>query len=83
NIYTDCSALQGWLPSEPQQVFDRLRKVADEFPDRMVFGSDFPLYEERFSTLQFINLIREGDWGSDQAKEGLLGTNMARLLGLR
>lgn len=82
NVYTDCSALQGWLPSEPQQVCGRLKKVADEFPDRMVFGSDFPLYEERFSTYQFINLIKESDWGSERAKEGLLGANMAKLLSL-
>lgn len=82
NVYTDCSALQGWLPSEPQQVYDRLKRVADEFPDRMVFGSDFPLYEERFSSLQFINMIREGGWGSDKVKEGLLGDNMRKVLDL-
>lgn len=82
NVYTDCSALQGWLPSEPDQVYNRLQLVAEKFPERMVFGSDFPLYEVRFSTMQFIKMINEGVWASDKVKEGLLGGNMARMLGL-
>ncbi len=80
NVYTDCSALQGWMPSEPEQVYSRLESICGEFPERVVFGSDFPIYEERFSTYQFINLIRDGDWGSDKLKADLLGGNMARLL---
>ncbi len=82
NVYTDCSALQGWLPSQPDMVHSRLSEVCGEFPDRVVFGSDFPNYEIRFSTLQFINLIRSGDWADDKVKKKLLGSNMARILGL-
>ena len=80
NVYTDCSALQGWLPSNPDMVHSRLQDVCGEFPDRVVFGSDFPNYEIRFSTLQFLNLIRSGGWGDATVKERLLGGNMARIL---
>ncbi len=82
NIYTDCSALQGWLPKRPDMVHERLSAVCQEFPDRAVFGSDFPNYEIRFSTLQFINLIREGEWGNGSIKEKLLGKNISRMLGI-
>ena len=82
NIYTDCSALQGWLPSEPGQVYYKLNQVAEKFPERIVFGSDFPLYEIRFSTMQFIKMIKEGSWASSKVKDDLLGNNMAKVLEL-
>jgi len=82
NIYTDCSALQGWLPKRPDMAHSRLEAMCGEFPDRVLFGSDFPNYEIRFSTLQFINLIREGEWGDAGTKEKLLGKNISRILGL-
>jgi predicted TIM-barrel fold metal-dependent hydrolase len=83
NVYTDCSALQGWLPSEPAIVLSRLRDTVGRYPKRVVFGTDFPLYDTHYSTMQFIRLINEGDWGTERMKEDLLGNNMARVLGLR
>jgi predicted TIM-barrel fold metal-dependent hydrolase len=82
NVYTDCSALQGWLPSDPGTVIERLRSTAGRYPKRVVFGTDYPLYDTSYSTMQFINLINEGDWGTPQMKEDLLGNNMARILGI-
>ena len=82
NVYTDCSALQGWLPSEPDTVISRLRETAGRYPKRVIFGTDFPLYDTHYSTMQFIRLINEGDWGTERMKEDLLGNNMARLLGI-
>ena len=81
NIYADCSALQGWLPSEPEMVIRRLRETAGRYPKRVVFGTDSPLYDTQYSTTQFIRLINEGDWGTERMKEDLLGNNMLRLLG--
>ncbi|MCL2786777.1 MAG: amidohydrolase [Methanomassiliicoccaceae archaeon] len=81
NVYTDCSALQGWLPSDPEMVLSRLRDTAGRYPDRVIFGTDFPLYDIQYPTMQFIRLINEGDWGTQRMKEDLLGNNMARLLG--
>jgi hypothetical protein len=81
NVYTDCSALQGWLPPEPEMVISRLRETAGRFPERVVFGTDTPLYDTQYSTMQFIRLIKESDWGTDRMKEDLLGNNMARILG--
>jgi len=83
NVYTDCSALQGWLPSEPEVVLSRLKETVGRYPKRVVFGTDFPLYDTRFSTMQFIRLINEGDWGTQRMKEDLLGNNMAKVLGIR
>ena len=82
NIYTDCSAMQGWLPGEPDVATRKISTFVTEFPDRVVYGSDFPLYEMRYSSSLFIRLINEGDWGTERMKEGLMGNNMARILGL-
>jgi len=83
NVYTDCSALQGWLPSEPDVVISRLRETAGRYPKRVIFGTDFPLYDTHYSTMQFIRLITDSDWGTQTMKDDLLGNNMARVLGIR
>ena len=80
NVYTDCSALQGWVPIDRSMINRRLDEVTSRYPDRVVFGSDNPLYEHT-PTQQFIRMIREGDWGTEKIKDDLLGNNMARLLG--
>lgn len=82
NIYTDCSAMQGWLPGESGVVVEKMSSFLNEFPDRVVFGSDFPLYEMRYSEMQFIRLIMESPIGTGAMKEALMGNNMARILGL-
>ena len=82
NIYADCSAMQGWLPKEPDTVIHKISKFTEEFPERIVYGSDFPLYEMRYSSTLFLRLLRESDWGTQKMKDDLLGNNMARLLGL-
>ena len=82
NIYTDCSALQVWAHDDRSMICKRIKSVSSRFPDRIVFGTDFPLYESSFSAMQFIREIREGDWGTDYQKDALLGKNMARILGL-
>lgn len=81
NVYTDCSSLQGWIPEDRSMVWKRLDSVTSRFPDRVVFGTDFPLYEF-VSAEQFIRLIRDGDWGSERIKDGLFGRNMGRVLGI-
>jgi len=82
NVYTDCSAMQGWLPSEPKTVIKTVSRFAEEFPERVVYGSDFPLYEIKYSSTLFIRLLTESEWGNDRIKENLMGKNMARVLGL-
>lgn len=83
NIYADCSAMQGWLPAEPGVVIKTVSKFAEEFPERIVYGSDFPLYEIKYSSMLFIRLLMEEEWGNQQIKENLMGNNMARILGLK
>ena len=82
NVYTDCSALQGWVGEDKSMINRRLGQVCTRYPKRVVFGTDIPLYEFAFSTSQFIALIMEGEWGDDGMKNDLLGDNMARILGL-
>lgn len=82
NVYTDCSALQGWIPVDPEMVHRRLASVSERYPDRMVFGSDSPLYNERTTVQRYIDIINEGKWGNEKIKRGILGENMARVLGV-
>ena len=82
NVYTDCSALQGWMPDGKDTIRQRLDEVTSLFPDRVVFGSDFPLYENHTTCSRFIEIIRSLDFGNDGVKDKLLGDNMAHLLGL-
>lgn len=79
NVYTDCSALQGWAPEDVSMIGRRLDSVTSRYPKRVVFGTDFPLYEHT-PMQRFLEIIRNGDWGNDRIKADLLGNNMARLL---
>jgi predicted TIM-barrel fold metal-dependent hydrolase len=81
NVYADCSALQGWMP-DTETICQRLDSVTSRFPNRVVFGSDFPLYENHTTCSRFIELIRAMNFGNDRIKNALLGENMARILGL-
>ena len=82
NVYTDCSALQGWMPNETYMIKKRLDDAISRFPDRIVFGTDFPLYDERFSTMQFIREIEKREWESEKIRDDFYGNTMARLLGI-
>ncbi len=82
NVYSDCSALQGWWGEDRSMIGKRLHECMTRFPDRIVYGSDIPIYEFAVSSYQFIRTIEEGDWGTDKMKADLLGNNMARILGL-
>ena len=82
NVYTDCSALQGWIPVDPTMVDRRLEEVSSRYPDRVVFGSDSPLYNERTTVQRYMDIIMDGKWGTRKVKEDILGNNMARILGI-
>lgn len=82
NVYADCSALQGWVPEEKGMIRKRLKDSISKFPDRIVFGTDFPLYDEMFSTAQFIDEIEKMEWESEKVRADFYGDTMARLLGL-
>ncbi len=82
NVYSDCSALQGWSPIDKTMITKRIKECMTRYPKRIVYGSDIPIYEFSMSSYQFIGLIEEGDWGTETMKKDLLGDNMARILGL-
>ncbi len=82
NAYTDCSALQGWLPSEPDTAISRLKEVAAKIPDKVSFGSDFPLFELSYTTPQWARFVKEQHWADEDTKAKLLGENMRKVLGI-
>ena len=82
NCFTDCSALQGWLPSDPETAMSRLRELAATIPDKVSFGSDFPLFELSYTTPLWAHFVKTQPWADDEVKEKLLGGNMRKLLGI-
>ena len=82
NVYTDCSALQGWIAEDRSMIIRRIGDTMNRYPTRVVFGTDMPLYEFSLSMSQFIRIIEEGDWGTERMKKDLMGDNMARILSL-
>ena len=82
NVYTDCSALQGWIAEDRSMIIRRIVDTMNRYPTRVVFGTDMPLYEFSLSMSQFIRIIEEGDWGTERMKKDLMGDNMARILSL-
>jgi len=75
NVYADCSALQSWYPSSPDIILKRLAEVASKAPDRVFFGTDWPLFELVLPQAAFVNLIRTGGWGNEEMKERLCANN--------
>lgn len=82
NVYTDCSALQGWFFVDRPMIDKRLEEVTSRYPERVVWGTDSPLYEVQMPMSMFIQTIREAKWGNEKVKNDLLGNTMARLLKL-
>jgi predicted TIM-barrel fold metal-dependent hydrolase len=82
NCFTDISALQGWLPSDPDTCMSRLKEVAEKVPDRASFGTDFPLFDLSYPSEMWLNFVRDRPWADEDTKAKVLGGNMRRLLGL-
>ncbi len=82
NIYTDISALQGWLPRRRDMVLQRLRSVAERIPERALLGTDWALFELNYPNQLFMNWLRDEDWASPSVSNAILGGNAQRILGL-
>ena len=82
NLYTDCSALQGWLPTEPQMVKDRLSEAFSVMGDRVIFGTDWPLFDLAYPYESWCSFVREQDICSEGRREKLLGGTIQKLLGI-
>jgi len=82
NAYTDVSALQGWLPSDPDTAKSRLREVAERIPDKASFGTDWPLFDLQYSSANWLHFVQESDWADEDTKAKLLGENMRKVFGL-
>jgi uncharacterized protein len=83
NLFTDCSALQGWLPSDPNVVVDRLKEAISILgPDRIMFGSDCPLFDLNYPYENWCRFMKEEPYGSETTKEKVLGLNAQRIFRL-
>jgi len=80
NAYADCSALQGWLPSRPEMAEKRLKEVAQKAPDKVFFGSDWPVFELSYTTKQWVEFVKGRDWASEVVKEKIFNGNIRRVL---
>jgi predicted TIM-barrel fold metal-dependent hydrolase len=82
NLYADCSALQGWLPSEPGVCMSRLQEAVANMPGKVIFGSDWPLFDMAYPYTFWVRFVREEKWAGDEVKKAVLGDTMSRLLRL-
>ncbi|MDD1746758.1 MAG: amidohydrolase family protein [Methanomassiliicoccales archaeon] len=82
NVHADCSALQGWLPSDPEICKGRLQEAVSNMPGRVIFGSDWPLFDMAYPYTFWVRFIKEQSWASESVKEQLLGGTMGKLLRL-
>jgi len=82
NLYTDCSALQGWLPSQPEVARSRLKEAASLMPDRLIFGTDWPLFDLSYSHANWVRYVMEENWANPDFKEKVFEGNVRRLLGI-
>jgi hypothetical protein len=80
NLYTDCSALQGWLPSDPAVCISRLQEAVTNMPGKVVFGSDWPLFDMAYPYNFWTRFVQEEEWASEAVKQDALGGTMRRLL---
>ena len=80
NVYADCSALQGWLPSRPETAEARLREASERMPERVLFGSDWPLFGLAYCQSNWVEFVQERKWGTDEAKERLLSGNFLKMM---
>ncbi len=82
NAYADISAIQGWLPSDPETAKSRLREVAEKIPNKASFGTDWPLFDLQYSSANWLRFCQETDWADEDIKEKVLGGNMRKVLGI-
>ena len=80
NVYADCSALQGWLPSQPDMAEARLKEADERMPERVFFGSDWPLFDLAYCQANWVEFVKGTKWGTDEAKERLLSGNFLRMM---
>jgi len=82
NAWTDCSALQGWLPSEPEMALARLREMAQKIPDKAFFGTDWPTFDLAYSSARWTEFVVSHDWADEETKEKVFHRNIRKLITL-
>jgi predicted TIM-barrel fold metal-dependent hydrolase len=68
NAFSDISALQGWPPSNPDMVITRSREAVQSIPNRVLFGSDWPLFDLASSRASWGRFVKEHPWGESMGE---------------
>ena len=79
NAFFDCCEIIEWMNSELGPTDRELAKlISDVGPHRVMMGSDFPWYDMNHTAGRILELPLL----SDEQKQGILGENAVRILGL-
>ena len=74
--------MQGWLPSDPATAESRLREIAERVPDKVSFGTDYPLFELGYPSSMWVDFVKDRPWADEDVKAKLLGGTMRKVLGI-
>ena len=79
NAYFDCCEIIEWTGGSDAPTDQQLaRLISDIGPERVMMGSDFPWYDLDHS----VERVMELPILSQEEKEGILGANAVKILGL-
>ncbi len=79
NVYFDISTFQRFMTSEKELSY-WMRRFCDECPDRVLFGTDWPMFVLSISQKQLVNKISEINNISDLEKENIFYNNAVVVL---
>jgi predicted TIM-barrel fold metal-dependent hydrolase len=63
-------------------IKDRLNEAFSVMGDRVIFGTDWPLFDLAYPYESWCAFVREQDICSEERREKLLGGTMRKLLGI-
>jgi predicted TIM-barrel fold metal-dependent hydrolase len=49
-------------------------------PGRVIFGSDWPLFDLAYPYHHWVRFVKEEDWASAKVREEVMGATMRKLL---
>jgi predicted TIM-barrel fold metal-dependent hydrolase len=56
------------------------KEASERMPERVLFGSDWPLFDLAYCQSNWVEFVQERKWGTDEAKERLLSGNFLKMM---
>lgn len=78
NVYTDVSAFQRELGKESLEA--KMKIAFEEIPNKMIFGTDWPLYSMMGKQKQWVDYFKNHENISEDNKERLFYKNFMEML---